>query len=543
MVGRTEGKFLKKAVYFIVALLFVFASCMSEHPSKTLKVAIERPIGTLNYQKTAATTDMEQLAQIMEGLLVFNEQGDVIPAGAKSWTISDDGLVYRFSLRTDALWQDGTPVLAQDYRFAWLEILRHKTSPFAYTLFPIKQAENIYEGRASDAEFGVDVIDDLTLEITLEKPYLSFIYSLATPTMYPLKQTFYESIGQENFGLNQERILTNGAYNLLTYDASSKLLLQKSETYWDKKHVSIPRVEVAVVPEEAARRVLFNEGNLDIMSVGADARQYYEMKKDSAQILTKKSAKINYLYLSGNTLQHNKLLQNEHFRQAIGQAIDHSMITENILKDGSTALSRIVPCAFAFVDNIDYCALGSNEQSHQFDLAQAQAFFAQAKAEVNEALELQIVYQEAENNVLVLENIKFQLEQNLPGLHVTLKGVPVSGYSAVLRKDGTASAVQTWSGSFANPEVYLQILSADSNFNFGKYDNAAYDAKYMQAMQTIDKRRQFLLYKEAEEMALASYMFLPLYQQGITYVISPGVTEFNYKMTLPNMYYKDMQLR
>jgi oligopeptide transport system substrate-binding protein len=518
------------------------ASCAFDSAERPLKVGINRPISTLNYQKTSSTTDMEQMAQFMEGLLVFDEQGEVIPAGAKSWSVSDDGLVYRFLLREDARWQDGSTVVAQDYYFAWLEILRHKTSPFAYTLFPIKQAESIYQGGIVDDTFGVRVVHDFELEIVLAQPYLSFIYSIATPTMYPLKQSFYEAIGPENFGTTKERILTNGAYNIKNYDAASKLFLTKASTYWDSGNVGVPEIEVYVVQEEATRRTLFDEGNLDMMQVGADSLASYERLTDKPQIITKKTAKINYLYLSGNTLEDNRLLRNENLRQAIGYAINRITLTDNILKDGSVPLTRIVPCDFAYVGNVDYCTLGQQSETYAFNLERARALFAQAEEELVEPIHLTLVYQEAGNNALVLENLKFQLEEALIGLRVDLKAVPDAGYSSFLRESGAASAMQTWAGSFATPEVYLQILEKDSSFNFGKYNNPDFQAKYEAAMRTTDKRTQFQMYAEAEDIALQSYMFLPLYQQGVTYILSQRVRQFNYKMTLPNVYYKGLRV-
>jgi len=533
---------LKKINYLLSVCIFILASCAFDSAERPLKVAIDRPLTTLNYQKTSSTTDMEQMAQFMEGLLTFNEQGEVIPAGAKSWTISEDGLVYRFLLREDAQWQDGSTVVAQDYYFAWSEILRHKTSPFAYTLFPIRQAEHIYQGEAIDDTFGVRIINDFELEIVLSQPYLSFIYSLATPTMYPLKQSFYEAIGQENFGTTKDRILTNGAYNIKNYDAASKLFLMKASTYWDNARVGVPEIEVYVVPEEATRRTLFDEGNLDMMQAGADSLAHYERKVDKPQIIVKKTAKINYLYLSGNTLEQNHFLQNENLRKAIAYAIDRSVITDNILKDGSGPLTRIVPCDFAFVASVDYCTLGQQSETYGFDLERARVLFEQAQEELAEPIHLTLVYQEVGNNVLVLENLKFQLEQALTGLHIALRAVPSVGYSSFLREAGVPAAMQTWSGSFATPEVYLQILEKDSNFNFGKYDNPDFQAKYEAAIRATDKREQFQIYAEAENIALQSYMFLPLYQQGVSYIVSRRVSLFNYKMTLPNVYYKGLRV-
>ena len=534
---------MKKLSYFLFVCLLVLTSCSSgnnQNTKDTLKVATEKDISTLNYQKTASTLDMEQISQFMEGLLAFDEQGEVIPAGATKWDISPDGLVYRFSLRKDAKWEDGTAVTAADYLFAWQEIVAHKTSAFAYTLFPIKNAEKIYQGALAADQLGVTALDDYTLEIILEKPYLSFIYSLATATMFPIKQTFYESVDREMFGTSKETILSNGAYNISEYEAASNLFLEKSSTYWDKKNVHIPKVEVYVVKEAATRSVLFNEGNLDIMKISTDFIEKYQ--HTDYQMLTKQTPKITYLYLSGNTLQENQNLQNKHLRQAIITAIDRNLITQNILKDGSIPLDRLVPCKYAYVEQQDYCDLTATNLTYTYNLEEAKSYFAQAQNELeSKDITIEIAYQELDDNAKILENIKFQLETNLSGLHVNLIAYPSSAYAATLRKNGTASAVQTWSGSFPNPEVYLQILEETSSFNFAKYQDDNFQNLYVEAMSTLDKKEQFLLYGAAENQAMQAYMVAPLYQNGVTYLLGKDITTLEYNMTLPNIHYKNMQ--
>ena len=540
---------MKKRLLVCVLAVLLLGSCapQSTNGQDVLRVASDVDIATLNYQKTASTNDMEFISQVMEGLLVFDGQHEVVPAGAVDYDVSSDGLTYTFTLRKDAKWSDGSPVVAADYYYAWLEIVANKTSPFAYTLFPIKNAEGIYNGTLAPETFGVTVVDEYHLEIKLEKPYLSFIYSLATATMFPIKQSFYEQVGRDNFGTTPETILTNGAYDVVAYKADSHLSLKKSETYWDKKEVTIPRVEVKVVKEAATRSVLFDNQELDLLKISTDYIEKYQAPANMQgyALLTVPTAKITYLYLSGKTLQQNVILDNLNLRKAITYGIDRQILTDNILKDGSLPMPWLVPCKYAIVNQKDYCALPFAEvdvPEYQYDAGVATTAFAAAQAELGmETINFEVYYQEVAGNTKILENIKFQLEQLLPGLRIDLVALPTQGYSANLRTNGIAAAVQTWSGSFPNPELYLQILEKDSGFNFGKFNEPDFQKYYHDAMAQTDKLTQFETYREAEAVALKEFMLIPLYQNGTTYVYVDNLQGLEYHMTIPNIAYKNLK--
>ena len=94
-----------------------------------------------------------------------------VEGAAESYEVSDDGLVYTFNLRDDGKWSDGEPVQQIDFKYSWIRALNKETAAeYAYQLFYIKNAEKYYNGEAAAEEVGIKVIDDYTLEVTLETP-------------------------------------------------------------------------------------------------------------------------------------------------------------------------------------------------------------------------------------------------------------------------------------------------------------------------------------------------------------------------------------
>src|SRR5205085_1470034 len=131
---------------------------------------------------------VDLIRNLFEGLLVADETGTLAPAGADSYQVSSDGLVYTFTLNPRARWSDGKPVTARDYEFAWKRNVDPRTqSLYAPALFPIKNAERINRQGAAPSTLGVQALDDRTVQVTLERPTAYFPWLVATWTYYPLR--------------------------------------------------------------------------------------------------------------------------------------------------------------------------------------------------------------------------------------------------------------------------------------------------------------------------------------------------------------------
>ena len=124
------------------------------------------------------------LQNVFEGLTTLKD-GEVINAAAENVEVSEDQLTYTFTLR-DAKWSNGDPVTADDFAFAWKWALNpDNLSEYASILYPIKGAEAYNRGQGSEEDLGINVIDEKTLEVTLEAPTPYFLELTAFKTYYP----------------------------------------------------------------------------------------------------------------------------------------------------------------------------------------------------------------------------------------------------------------------------------------------------------------------------------------------------------------------
>ena len=136
------------------------------------------------------------ICNAFEGLMRLDDNQKAIPGIAESYELSDDSLTYTFHLRDDALWSDGKPVTAEDFKYAWTRALNPDTAAeYAFQLYYRKGGENYNNGTGSAEDLGINVVDNHTLEVTLENPTSYFLELTAFPTLMPVREDIVEANG------------------------------------------------------------------------------------------------------------------------------------------------------------------------------------------------------------------------------------------------------------------------------------------------------------------------------------------------------------
>ena len=163
-------------------MMFVIFSCGAASNNNQIILNLEEEGPSMDTSLMTDASSGTIASFLNEGLAKVNPNTkQAEPALAENWDISEDGLVWTFHLT------------AQDFKYAWLRGLDQKTaSEYAYILFPIKNAEKFNSGQVSADEVGLEVVDPLTLKVTLENPTPYFATLLGFSTYYPENQKFIE---------------------------------------------------------------------------------------------------------------------------------------------------------------------------------------------------------------------------------------------------------------------------------------------------------------------------------------------------------------
>ena len=152
------------------------SGCVTADPSdeageKGITVAISSDTGTMDPAGSIALTYLAYSVSALDELLTYDENGEIEYRAAESYEVNDDSTVWPFHLREDALWSDGTPVTSADFMNTITRALDPASgSGYANYLFPIENAEAIYNGEADMDSLGVETPDEHTLIFRLAEP-------------------------------------------------------------------------------------------------------------------------------------------------------------------------------------------------------------------------------------------------------------------------------------------------------------------------------------------------------------------------------------
>ncbi len=143
------------------------------------------PAGSLDPAYIADAADVQLLLQLYAGLTRLDERGEAYPSLASGWEVSDDGLTYRFTLRDDLAFSDGSPLVADDVRRSWLRLLDPATGSTAPDVLSVVEgASERLAGEIEEGEVGIEAPDETTLVVRLRHPASYFVEITATPATF-----------------------------------------------------------------------------------------------------------------------------------------------------------------------------------------------------------------------------------------------------------------------------------------------------------------------------------------------------------------------
>lgn len=516
------AKFLMIFVFSIVTL----TACSGDSGSsseKILKVAKDTELASMDQHIATDGLSFEVIAATIEGLYTSDADGNAIPAIAKSYDVSEDGLVYTFHLREDAKWSNGDPVMANDFVYAWRRLVDPNTASeyaFIMDVAGVKNAASVNAGEASLEELGVKAVDDYTLEVTLALPVPYFLQLMTFPSFFPMNEAFVTEKGAE-YAQSPDGLLANGPFKMTEWTQGHSFKIEKNDSYYDKDNVNIDGIEYKIMKDSQTAALEFESGNLDVVRLAGEIVDLY--KENEAFTLIHEG----YLwYIAPN--EQVEELQNVNLRQALGRAVNKEQLTETVLNDGSTVANFIVPVTLATgPDGKDFRETSPNDYM-TYDVEVAQEYWEKAKQELGiETLTLELLFEDTDSMKKCAEFIQSELQTNLPGLTIELKSQPKKNRLELMRAGDYQLGITRWGPDYADPTTYLDMFITGGSNNYPNYSSEEYDT----LMNSIGKgdlvydiEARWEAMKEAEELLIAEdAAALPMYQQGNTYLIDQQV--------------------
>lgn len=490
--------------------------------------------GTLNMRNTMEPTSLNTLLatyaydftpiNAMIECLYRDDENDVPqPAGAETVDISDDKLVYTFHLREDATWSNGDPVVATDYEFAWQQALNPEVaSDYAYMLYFIHNAEPYFNGEVEWSEVGVKVIDDYTLEVTLDNPLPYATDLFAFPTLAPINQKFYEEVGADKYATDAEYFCCNGMYELTEWSHNSQIVFQKREDYWNADAVGPDTIVYKIITDSQAGLNSYLSREIDYTDL--DSGEVVQQAEAAGFEVGVKPARSSY-YLIVNT--EDEFMSNQNLRLALAYAIDKQALIDTVYQNDNQPMTSFTPPAImgaAGADGPTFQEALLEERGEMYpasgDLEKAQEYLQAALEELGctvDELNLSIDCADDSLRRNCATFLQEQWRQNLGIENIAVNSMQTKQVSANRQSGDYCMSLGGWSPDYNDAINFLDLWVTDGGNNDSFWSNEEYDNLIAQATAEADEevRQQYLF--DAEEILAAEMPVIPLYWQCQNY--------------------------
>ncbi|MCH7323198.1 peptide ABC transporter substrate-binding protein [Solibacillus sp. MA9] len=462
------------------------------------------------------TTSSTMIQNIFEGLMTM-ENGEAKEAAAESYEISDDLLTYTFKLR-DAKWTNGDPVTAEDFAYSWKWVLDPaNASEYASILYPIKGAEAFNTGSGSGDDLGIKVVDEKTIEVTLEVPTPYFLELTAFKTMYPFHKGTQEA--NANWFAEADSIVSNGPYTLTEWVHNGNLVLTKSDSYWDAANVKIDTVNISIVESESSQMAMYDADEIDFLgtnfgSISLEALD--RLKADGTLNVEPYSGIYNYKF---NTT--DKVMSNANIRKALALSIDRAGLIKNITKGEQEPALGMVPNAVGgFGDDSGYFKDADYEGAKKFLEAGLKELGLASPAD----LEITVSYNTSEAHAAIAQFIQQGWASQL-GINVKLDNAEWQVYLDKLSNLDYQVGRLGWIADYNDAYTFLEMYNTASNGNNDTgWENADYTALLKQSVIEADPAKRTAILLEAEAIMMDEMPVAPIYFYTNLYINKDFVT-------------------
>lgn len=487
--------------------------------------------GTLNMRNTMEPTSLNTLLatyaydftpiNAMIECLYRDDENDVPqPAGAETVDISDDKLVYTFHLREDATWSNGDPVVATDYEFAWQQALNPEVaSDYAYMLYFIHNAEPYFNGEVEWSEVGVKVIDEYTLEVTLDNPLPYATDLFAFPTLAPINQKFYEEVGADKYATDAEYFCCNGMYELTEWSHNSEIVFEKREDYWNADAVGPDTIVYKIITDSQAGLNSYLSREIDYTDL--DSGEVVQQAEAAGFEVGVKPARSSY-YLIVNT--EDEFMSNQNLRLALAYSIDKQALVDTVYQNDNQPMTSFTPPAIMGANDSSFQEALVAERGEMYpgsgDLEKAQEYLQAALEELGctvDELNLSIDCADDSLRRNCATFLQEQWRQNLGIENITVNSMQTKQVSANRQSGDYCMSLGGWSPDYNDAINFLDLWVTDGGNNDSFWSNEEYDNLIAQATAEADEevRQQYLF--DAEEILAAEMPVIPLYWQCQNY--------------------------
>lgn len=548
-------------------------------PEADLTVLNRSEFNTVDPQRMSYNHDLRLAYAIYEPLVRWDNESDdfdIVPAAAERWSVSEDGLEYVFSIREDARWSNGEPLLAEDFVFSWRRgMLPDTVADYSGFFLHIEGARDFFEfrtaqleaygGRPSgekseaaaealygealayfDASVGLEALDEKTLRVRVERPIAYFldlcafgVFAPVNPDQVKGDRRFNVETGRIDQGTDWTKppgLITNGPYTPVSWRFKREMYLERNPHYWNPGMVRSDSVKIIPINDPNTSVLAYETGvadwNSDVTAdyiadmLAAKERGEYESIQSFSTFGTYFwSFNCEPTFGSGR----ENPFHDARVRRAFVMATDKRELVDNVKRSGEKVARVFVPPG----------------SIPGFEAPEGLPFDpARALAELNAAGWIDrdgdgLPENEAGTPFPVVsmlfstgsyhDDIALAMgrmwEEHL-GVQTRLEGKELKVYRDNLKKRQYMVARGGWFGDYGDPTTFLDLHKTGDGNNDRGISDAYFDGLLERASVETDGAARMRVLEEAERYAMEEMLpILPVWHYNYYYLFEPPIVD------------------
>ena len=466
---------MRKALALMLLLLVVLSF------AKFAKFILGVDVTSLLPPDTSDNPSMIVEKHIFEGLIAYDENMNIVPVLAKSWSVSEDGTEYTFKLRKGVVFHDGTPFNAYAVKKTFDYILTHN----------VAYRKKLFEPYIKS----VEVVDDYTVKFVLKFPFAPFLNFLCHPAAMIMSPKAIEKYDDPS-ELSKHPVGT-GPFKLKEWIPGERIVLVKNENYWRKGYPKLDGIIFMPIPEGVTRALKVQTGSADI-AVNIPVVLAEKLEK-SRNIDVVKAPTLRVVFIGFNLKR--KPFDDVRVRKALNYAIDKKTLCKTIMRGIATPSDSPVS---AFIK--DHYPTGG----YPYDPQKAKELLKEAGYPNGFSVELITPkgrYPQDYETAIAIQSMLKKI-----GVKVKVTTMEWPTYvSRVLKTDDYDMHLLGWSPSTGEAIWVLDpLLTKGSIFNTTYYHNPKFEELLEKAKKEMDPKKRHELLAEAQKIVVddAPWIFL-----------------------------------
>ena len=487
---------------------------------------------TLDPALNSAVDGGNTIITVFETLLIINENNETVPGQAESWTTSEDGLTWTFTMRDGLKWSDGSELNAKDFEYSFKRMADPDTAaPYAETCLGMidgfEEAAGFPDADGNPTvEPNLDALnvkasdDGKTLTIVLGYPCSYFDKIAAFAAMSPVQKATVEANG-DAWCTSPDTYVCNGPYMITEWTPSERIVLTKNPNYvggWDNSKIVSDSITLLLLEDSSASFAAYNSGEaVLIKDVPTDEIPSLTKAEDGGDFYV--DTILGTYYVSLNLKR--DAFKDAKVRKALSLAIDRDYVANTIMQGTySTADSIVGP---GIVDENGYFHDNGNapyiSADYEANLAEAKKLLAEAGYPNGEGYPtIEYSCNDAGYHVPLAEYLQ-QAWGDL-GITLTINKMEWSSFTPARRAGEYDVARNGWVMDYNDPSNMLDLFCTSNGNNDGKYANPDFDAA-IDASRVADSAEHFAQLHKAEDILMEDMGCLPIAYYNDYWLQSP----------------------